>query len=724
MSKSVQITAQNFLAGLVTSLLQLAYAFSFGGLIFDGSLRPYLAHGVAISLVSAVCLGIIISWKSGFKSAIAGPDTNTATFQAAMMISLEPLLSDLPQEQVLGVALSTLLVSGLVTGFILLLLGSKGMGKFIRYIPFPVVAGFLASTGWLMAKGSLKMVTGRNITLENFHGILGSEHQLALMLTVIWSILLWIMTERIKNPILLPILMVAAILSTHSVLALHIFDGLGINQEYLMMPSPANGESLSNFLSLDYLRPNLSGIKLVCGDILSLVAISIITVLMNTSSIEIATDSDVDLNHELRVHGIANVTSALMGGYAGNSSVSRSLVNYSTGGRNRLSGYVVSAVVITVLITKIDIIGLIPKFVLAGLLLQLGTKLIWDWGWQSKGKISRSDWIIVLILLALTSFVGFIPALVFGLVACCITFVINASAQNIVISNYDLTCRKSSLVRSDEENAVFDKHGGQVKVLVLRGFLFFGSAYSLFIQAKGFVNAQEVKLLILDMTQVSGFDSSATAAVSKLRRFIADRNIEGIIISTQHRITSACRNQGWSFKDDIDDALIYGEDMLIDTAMIKEGRQTMSYWLSEICCGNKDISNYLFKVLELVENNENQLICKAGEESNTLFFIEKGPVAVYTNGDSGEKLRVRVFQDLTLAGEMGFILNTPRSADLEAQDGSIVWSLDRENYYQLISSNPEAERHLLSYIIKLLSERLVFSNREISILRAGAPDHP
>jgi SulP family sulfate permease len=226
------------------------------------------------------------------------------------------------------------------------------------------------------------------------------------------------------------------------------------------------------------------------------------------------------------------------------------------------------------------------------------------------------------------------------------------------------------------------------------------------------------------MTQVSGFDSSATAAVSKLRRFIADRNIEGIIISTQHRVTSACRSQGWSFKHDIDDALIYGEDMLIDTAMIKEGRQTMSYWLSEICCGNKDISNYLFKVLELVENNENQLICKAGEESNTLFFIEKGPVAVYTNGESGEKLRVRVFQDLTLAGEMGFILNTPRSADLEAQDGSIVWSLDRENYYQLISSNPEAERHLLSYIIKLLSERLVFSNREISILRAGAPDHP
>lgn len=724
MSKTFQITAQNFLAGLVTSLLQLAYAFSFGGLIFDGSLGPYLAHGVAISLVSAVALGIIVSWKSGFKSAIAGPDTNTATFQAAMMISLEPLLSKLPQEQVLSVALSTLLVSGLVTGVVLLLLGSKGMGKFIRYIPFPVVAGFLASTGWLMAKGSLKMVTGKNITLENFHGLLAPEHQLALLLTVIWAILLWIMTERIKNPLLLPILMVAAILSTHTVLGLHILDELGINQEYLMMPSPANGESLSNFLSLNYLRPNLSGIKLVCGDILSLVAIAIITVLMNTTSIEIATDSDVDLNHELRVHGIANVTSALVGGYAGNSSVSRSLVNYSTGGRNRLSGYVVAAVVIAVLITKIDIIGLIPKFVLAGLLLQLGTKLIWDWGWQSKSKISRSDWIIVIILLALTSFIGFIPALVFGLVACCITFVINASAQNIVIGNYDLSCRKSSLVRSDEENAVFDKYGAQVKVLVLRGFLFFGSAYSLFMQAKEFVNEQEVKLLIIDMTQVSGFDSSATAAVSKLKRFIADRNVEGIIISTQHRITTACRTQGWSFNQDIDDALIYGENILINAKMINEGRQTMSNWLSEICCGNKDTSNHLFKLLKLVEVSENQFICRAGEDSNTLFFIEKGPVAVYTNGDSGEKLRVRVFQDLTLAGEMGFIMNTPRSADLEAQDGSIVWSLERTNYYELISSNPEAERHLLSYIIKLLSERLVFSNREISILRASAQDRP
>ena len=710
---------QNILAGFVTSLLQLAYAFSFGGLIFEGSLKPYLANGVAISLVTAIALGVIVSWKSGFRSAIAGPDTNTATFQAAMMISLEPLLSNLPEEKALGVALTSLLVAAIVTGLVLLVLGMQGAGKFIRYIPFPVIAGFLASTGWLMAKGSLKMVIDTNATCAHSVNCLG-ENAASLILTAGWAIGLWILTEKIKSPLLTPLSMIGAIILTHLVWSTHLLDGLEIKYEYLMMPSPANGHSLSEFLSLGYLHPDFSGISLVYGDIISLVVIACITVLMNTTSVELATDSDVDLNHELRVHGIANITSALAGGYTGNTSVSRSLVNHSTGGVQRLSGYIVASVSFAVLISNVDIIGLIPKFVLAGLLLQLGVKLIWDWGWKSKANISRTDWIIVLILLSVTAWVGFIPALVFGLLACCISFVIKATSQNIITSKYDISCRKSSIIRSDEENKIISKHGPLAKVLVLKGFLFFGSAYSLYVQAIELIESQDTRLLILDMNQVNGIDSSAVATLGRLRKFLANRDIHASIVTTEKALVGVCSNQAWLLYKEIDDALMFGEDIIIAENPQEIMNRTMTEWLTEICCGNEFASSTLSRLLEPVSVRDDGVIGRAGDASEHLFFIEKGPVGVFVTGAKGEAYRVRMFHDLTVAGEMGFIMNTPRSADLVAVSGAKIWSLERLKYIEATKSTPDLERLILSYVIQLLSERLAFSSREIAILRAGA----
>lgn len=709
---------QNILAGLITSLLQLAYAFSFGGLIFDGSLSPFLANGVAISLVTAIALGGIISWRSGFKSAIAGPDTNTATFQAAMMVSLEPLISKLPQAEALSVALTCLLLGGISTGVVLFILGRQGMGRFIRYIPFPVVAGFLASTGWLMAKGALKMVTGTSIDFVNFVSYFSGSNGIALSLTIGWSAILWILTEKIKSPLLIPATMIFAITITHLLAPLHLFQSIGISREQLMMPSPAQGEALSNFLSFNYLIPNLSGLHLVYGDIISLIVIACITVLMNSTSIELATERDADLNRELKAHGVANITSALAGGYAGNSSVSRSLVNHATGGSQRLSGFVVVAIALAVLTSKLDIIGLIPKFVLAGLLLQLGLKLVWDWGWLSGKKISRTDWVIVVSLLLITAWVGFIPALVFGILACCITFVANVTSQNIVTSQYDLSSRKSSIIRSDGDTKTIDDHGLLVKVLTLKGYLFFGSAYSLLEITKGLIKSHHVRLLILDMTLINGMDSSAEAITTKIRKSLSDMNIQCVLVTAVPRSIDLYSAQGWTIYEQIDDALIAGEELLISEN--PSGDQIiMRQWLDQICCGDKIASDKLSSLMEPVKIQENGVICRRGEPSETLFLIEKGPVGVYVKEGSGRYIRVRLFNDLTVAGEMGFIMNTPRTADLVAESGSKIWCIERKLYIKAIHECPELEGHILFYVINLLSERLNYSTKEIAILRGA-----
>src|SRR5947208_392733 len=141
-------------AGLVTSTVSLAYCFSFGALIFAGQLQPFLGQGVAVALICSGAVGLVIALKSGFQVSVSGPEGNTAALIAAMMSALSPLLTVLPGDGALYLALAALAVVTVVTGLVLFLLGHNRLGRLARFIPYPVLAGFQAASGWIMAIGA------------------------------------------------------------------------------------------------------------------------------------------------------------------------------------------------------------------------------------------------------------------------------------------------------------------------------------------------------------------------------------------------------------------------------------------------------------------------------------------------------------------------------------------------------------------------------------------
>jgi len=145
---------RNVGGGLAASLLSLAYCFSYGAIIFSGPLEPFLSQGVASALITAAVTAIVVALASGFKFAVAGPDSNTTALLAAMMVILHPTMVAMPPELALVLGLAALASAALLTGVALFLLGWQRLGRLIRFIPFPVVAGFLASTGWLLLTGA------------------------------------------------------------------------------------------------------------------------------------------------------------------------------------------------------------------------------------------------------------------------------------------------------------------------------------------------------------------------------------------------------------------------------------------------------------------------------------------------------------------------------------------------------------------------------------------
>jgi SulP family sulfate permease len=707
-------------AGLVASLLSVAYCFSYGALIFSGPLERFLAEGVASALVTAAITATVVACTSSFRSAVAGPDSNTAAPLASMMASLAPTIATMSSSDAVALSLASLMATTLLTGVVLFLLGWKRLGKLIRFVPYPVVAGFLAATGWLMLSGAVKMATGVPLSIGSLSNFLDAGIAEVLGVTAILAAVLWYLTSRWKHPLVLLLALVAAVLATHGITAIVEFDPKVISR--LMFTLPNGLHPVIPFVTFDVFRVNLSALTSVAGDMVAVSVLAVLSILLNSASIEMATGVEADLDRELRVQGIANLASAASGGFVGYISVSRTLVNVAAGGVTRLSGVVVGLVALAILIMGSETISYVPRFVLSGLLLQLGARLIWDWGILSRRVLPFPDWLIVLAIILLTYSVGFLEALLFGVLAGCVIFAIDVSRVRVIRHQFGLNERSSSFVRSREESAFFLEHGGRVQILELSGFIFFGSAYSLLEKMKSLVAEHQPKIVIFDFSDVSGIDSSAGASFTKIRELLHKSGARQIMVAMLARVTgilsaSVALGDNVQYHDNLDAALEAAEEeMLLAYNVSSSLRGTVVDWLTEVV-GSRADAEALFGRMIPAPRDSNAYLCHEGDPTDDLLFIERGPVSVILNRGDQAGLRVRVFGAHTLAGEIGFFLNVPRSASLRAAHDAVVWSLSRASYNEFISDRPQVALALATYVVRLQSERLLFANRQIEALQ-------
>lgn len=698
--------------GLVASLLSLAYAFSYGALIFVGPLQPFLGQGVAAALITTVVTTMLIALTSGFRCAVAGPDSNTSALLAGMMVVMAPTLSALPPERALAVAVTGLCATTLITGAILFLFGWGRLGNLVRFVPYPVMAGFLVSTGWLMTVGSIHMSTGIPLSLVNLGHFTEFRAAFPLLATIAWGVTLWLLMARFRSPLILPLALMSATVAVHIILWLIDLPAATIDDLDLMFSLPKNSAAVFPLLDGNQLLSDLSLLTAVLGNMAAVAVMAILTILLNSTSIELATSERVDLDRELRVQGLANVAAASMGGFVGHISVSRTLLSRAAGGVSRISSVTVGLVALAVLVGGGDIVGVIPRFILGGLLLQLGICLIWDWGVASRRKLPLQDWLIVVGILLITAWFGFLPALLFGVLASCVIFTINVSRIRVIRHQFGLDERTSSRLRSFEEMAVLSRHGSEARLLKLSGYLFFGSAYSLQEQVKQLIESQPLRILIFDFSDVTGVDSSTVASFTKISEMARQADIALIIVADDGSALPGARHE-----TSPDHALEAAENDILSHYMNSNSKtEALADWLTRVM-GRQDLASELMKVLHPAACDAEGYLCRQGENTDTLLFIERGPVNVMIERPGQSPLRIRAFGSHCLAGEIGFFLETPRSASLVAAPEAIVWALDRSSYHTLANSRPEFLAALLTYVIRLQSERLTFDGRQIDALR-------
>ena len=710
---------RDIMAGVVASLLTISNCFTYAALIFSGTLQPFLGQGVAVLLISGAVTASVIALTSGFRGVVSGPIASTSALLAAMLAGQAPALAGHAPAVVLATVYAALGMATLATGIALLAIGTLRLGKIVRFVPYPVMAGFMGATGWVMVTGAVHMSTDVPLTLSAMSRFAGFHSGVLLIAVLGFAAMLFLLTRRVRHPLTIPLaLMTAACVTDAGLYLAH--DSFASARAAGLLFSMVSGASMTvPLLSGALFQADWAVVAHAAAGVAPVVVVGLLQALVMSTGLELTRGTEADLDRELRSQGSANVASALLGGVVGFVSMSYTTLSTSAGGRGRASGVVVGLLTLAALGGGAAVIGYIPRFALGGLLFMLGARMLWDWGFASRHRMPFREYLLTVAIIVITAVIGLLPALLTGVLGGCVLLALSMSGFQVVRRRCGVNERPSSLQRSEEEMLVLASHGDTAQVLELGGFIFFGSAYQLYEQVKDVLDAGTVQILALDFSAVIGSDASAIAILERIQSLVRKAGLLLIVSGLNDTSTRLLHNiidpavPRWAT---LDEAIEAAEEAVLRLHAPPPGAPRVYDWLAH-ALGDADLARELAASLSVTRFREGDVVCRQGEAADTLHFIESGRISVLVEMPGQPPTRVRVFGRQTVAGELGFFLGTTRTATLRVERDASVGSLDRAAFQRLSTERPALVLALLSYLIRVGAERLSFATRQIVTVR-------
>lgn len=458
--------------GITAGIVALPLALAFGIQAFSGVSDPSASSiGALAGLVGATLLGFFASLCGGTPSQISGP-TGPMTVVTASLIGAAWAASSGNLSTVL-VAMS---FAGICCGLFQIIFGLIRIGKYVRYIPYPVLSGFMSGIGVIIILQQLYPLVGLKAPVKTIDMVLqfpaavgGGISIVALLLglgTIAIIELFPYVTKRV------PSTLVALIAMTVVSLFLDLDQKLIIGTIPSGLPMPFFAKSGIDLGSIQWGTAISSAV--VPG--LTLACLGSIDTLLTSVVADNITKTKHDSNKELIGQGVGNAVAGLFCGIAGAGATMRTVVNVKSGGRTRVSGMVHAIFLLSILLGLGSLVKFVPLAVLAGILITVGIGIIDFKGIRDLFKVSRADAVVLVVVFVVTVFVDLLTAVAIGMVAASILFM--KSYSDIVESHFQGTDLHSD---TDEHNVWKDEETipaeVKKKIYIVRvdGPLFFGS---------------------------------------------------------------------------------------------------------------------------------------------------------------------------------------------------------------------------------------------------------
>jgi len=369
-------------------IVQIAYA----GLIFSGPLAGDVSRGIGLTLFGACVMRLVLAWRSSLPAAMAGPQDVPAAILALVatdIVRQMPAAATSAERFVTVVA--AIAVTSLATGALFVALGLLKCGNLVRCVPYPVLGGFLAGTGWLLVQGALRFLAGTTLSTLDLASLLRGDVVITWLPGLLFAGLLLVVMRRYVHVLLLPAMVLAAsglfyllgLLTTGSMAAIRAHGWvLGpLPQAGLWPPVTAS--------ALAHVHWTVLGGQI--GHMGAIVVLSGMAALLNTSGLEVTTRRPLEVNRELHAVGLGNLLAGLGGAPVGYHVLSDTALVYKMGADSRGVGVCAAALCGAALLCGPALLSYVPKPVLGGLLCFLGFTFLAEWVYEAWWKLTRRD---------------------------------------------------------------------------------------------------------------------------------------------------------------------------------------------------------------------------------------------------------------------------------------------------------------------------------------------
>jgi SulP family sulfate permease len=550
-------------AGIVALPLALAFGVSSG-------------LGPSAGLYGAIFVSFFAALFGGTNTQISGP---TAPMTAVSMVVIAGIIA--VNDGDVDKALPAILIVFMLAGLMQIGLGLLGLGKYIKYIPYPVVSGFMTAIGIIILitqilpavgyypkedvayvnefkpeaqevilENILKNEAGEGVlVLENFKetiqiaetineadvlkesqtlaaseasGVLGTIKVLPRALTNInWlELLLALGTILIIYGFKR---ITTAVPST--LVALLVMSGIayGFKLNYRPIEEIPSGLPVPNLEM--FTTFSLSTITPYIFTALTLALLGAIDSLLTSVVADNMTKTKHKPNKELVGQGIGNSIGAIFGGIPGAGATIRTVVNINSGGKTRLSGMTAGVLLLLILLSLGPVASQIPAAVLAGILITVGIGVMDYKGLKAIPYMPRPEVIIMLVVLVLSSVWNLVYAVGIGLVIASLMFMKKMG---------DLTGERSNIRSLQKEKAWDDEIDfpsnlkEEVYIKHIKGPLFFGSTSNFQLLASQI--PEMAKVVIIRMDRMSYIDQSGLYAMEDVLVDLVKREVKVVLV--------------------------------------------------------------------------------------------------------------------------------------------------------------------------------------------------
>jgi SulP family sulfate permease len=712
--------------GLSAMLVALPSAIAFGVTIFAPLGGSYAAQGALAGILGTTALGLVAPAFGGTNRLITAPCAPAAAVLAALALQLTQKGIP-PESAVLMLVLVALLCGVLQVGF-----GAARLGRLIKYMPYPVVSGYLSGVGLIIIANQVVKFLGTPKELRLWQALVTPSAWVWQGIVVgAATIAVMVLAPKVTRAVPAAILGLAGGVLTYFALGLADRSLLTLAGNRLVV-GPLGGSEAS-FLETVLGRWKAIGalelgeLQFLITPALTLAVLLSIDTLKTCVVLDALTRTRHDSNRELIGQGLGNIASAAVGGVPGAGTMGATLVNISSGAETRRSGLVEGVLALVAFVALGGFIAWVPIAALAGILMVIGFRMFDRNSLHLlRSRATLLDFLVIAAVVVTAVTIGLIAASGVGIALAILLFIREQIGGSVVRSKAYGNQMFSKQVRLPEELEILEQRGDRTVIFQLQGSLFFGTADQLYTALEPELKTRQY--VILDMRSVQSVDITAAHMLEQIEDRLAERGAYLIFSHFPRRVPSGKDVQQYFDEvglvrperharvfDHRDQALEWVEDRILEEERVERAREKpLELREIEVFRGRKE------ETLAALEQCMEMRSCKAGEKifargetGDELFLIRRGAVRILLPLEGREAHHLATFARGDFFGEMAFLDREPRSADAVAYTDADLFVLSRRRFDGLADDHKRLGMNLLEGLARTLAIRLRRANTEL-----------